>query len=96
MARSLPRDLQRLRIPLGVATVMLRRVREQVCGFLLRKPISNDTLSLFSDSSAIVDLFGARRLSQHDYPFFPEPRKSAYAERSAQQSLGHHPPAHFP
>ncbi len=34
-----------------------------------------DSLSLFSESPAIVCLFGARRLSQQSHPFFPEPRK---------------------
>jgi hypothetical protein len=35
--------------------------------------ICTDSLSLFSESPAILDLFGARRLSQQDYPSFPEP-----------------------
>ena len=32
-----------------------------------------DSLRLFSESPAILHLFGARRLSQQDYPSFPEP-----------------------
>jgi hypothetical protein len=31
------------------------------------------SLRLFSESPPILQLFGARRLSQQDYPFFPEP-----------------------
>ena len=34
-----------------------------------------DSLRVFSDSAAIVRLFGARRLSQQAHPFFPEPPK---------------------
>ena len=32
-----------------------------------------DSLRVFSESAAIVCLFGARRLSQQSYTFFPEP-----------------------
>ena len=32
-----------------------------------------DSLRLFSESTAILHLFGARRLSQQDYTSFPEP-----------------------
>jgi hypothetical protein len=35
------------------------------------------SLSVFSESPAILDLFGARRLSQQYYPSFPEPWKDA-------------------
>jgi hypothetical protein len=31
------------------------------------------SLRVFSESPAILRLFGARRLSQQDYPSFPEP-----------------------
>jgi hypothetical protein len=37
-----------------------------------------DSLRVFSEMPAIVCLFGARRLSQQSYPFFPEPRKGTY------------------
>src|SRR5215218_9639551 len=37
-----------------------------------------DSLSLSSESPAILCLFGARRLSQQSHSFFPEPRKGAY------------------
>jgi hypothetical protein len=37
-----------------------------------------DSLSLFSNSPAILGLFGARRLSQQSHSFFPELRKGAH------------------
>jgi hypothetical protein len=37
-----------------------------------------DSRSLFSNSPAILDPFGARRLSQRSHPFFPKLRKGVY------------------
>src|SRR5215207_5248600 len=37
-----------------------------------------DSLRVFSESKAILQLFGARRLSQQSYSSFPEPPRGAY------------------
>src|SRR5215208_334949 len=47
-----------------------------------------DSLSLFSESPAIVCFFRARRLSRHSHPFFPEPRKGAYPYLRGHSSSG--------
>ena len=43
--------------------------------FCQEHTIPIDSLILFSESPAIVRLFGARRLSQQSHPFFPSPEK---------------------
>jgi hypothetical protein len=47
-----------------------------------------DSLSLFSESPAILRLFGARRLSQQFNPFFPGPPKGAYPYIRGHSSSG--------
>jgi hypothetical protein len=54
------------------STILYPRVRGTV-RFCDVHTIHIDFLILFSESLAILRLFGARRLSQQYYPFFPEP-----------------------
>jgi hypothetical protein len=47
-----------------------------------------DSLRVFSESRVILQLFGARRLSQQSYSSFPEPPKGAYPYIRGYSSSG--------
>jgi hypothetical protein len=70
--RDLPQPksglLQAPALPFSVVRRSAWKVR-----FCEANTIRIDSLILFSESPAILHLFGARRLSQQYYPSFPEP-----------------------